>query len=217
MERLDFKFKNEELPGTIFSKEEEYLRTVFQEFMSGKRKGSWLHASKNVNNFLEKNSNIESIPFTTLQVSENKDKLHKSRDAYAIGVPESLGESIDKVWIDLLDIDPQIKEKAKALYMKLSSKRIAEVVLLLHDEPRNGVNGDKKVNPEVAVLEGIIFGYKKCCIEYYVDTRYTGKPRHLLEKKVNDFILEKEHPMHILCEKDAQEILRQVEINKKGI
>jgi len=40
--------------------------------------------------------------------------------------------------------------------------------------------------PEVSVLEGVLFGYKNCCIKYYVETRYFGFLRDKISENIGD-------------------------------
>jgi hypothetical protein len=75
---------------------------------------------------------------------------------------------------------PSIREEIRAMTDNISSMYIAEAGAYLNLYPRhprvvNEWNGER---PEVAVLEGVLFGYAPCCIEYYIDTRYLDKPKH---------------------------------------
>jgi len=85
-------------------------------------------------------------------------------------------------------------DKMKEFYIKIKDLSVLEATKVLVDEPFN----EKGLEiPEVAILEGLMFGYKPCDIEYYINTRYLGQKEHSLED-VGDKV------GHVVCEKCAK-------------
>lgn len=117
---------------------------------------------------------------------------------YIIGVRKTLEEGL-KDKLQTVHI-PQLQESIKNLYEGLKGKSIVDA---MHELVQHGsINKDTLMErPEVAALEGLIFGYKPCDIEYYIRTRYFGGQRHSYEEVAADL---KEHA---LCEACAKELL----------
>ena len=102
---------------------------------------------------------------------------------------------------------PELKLRVEELEAAIGSLTIVPALKYLLEEPR--VDQDFPVcaernleTPAVAYLLGGLLGYRSCCIDYYVDTRYFGMPEHNL----TDAYFSKEAKMtfsedvHVLCE-----------------
>jgi len=94
----------------------------------------------------------------------------------------------------------KISEKVKALYSKIKEMSAAEATKFLIEQP---FGDDGKESPEVAVIEGLMFGYKPCDVEYYVNTRYFGEEKHPDE----DIGFEKYG--YVVCKECAEKVKQQ--------
>lgn len=74
-----------------------------------------------------------------------------------------------------------ILDKASRLYERMRDLTPCQALKFLLDQPP--LRGALE-RPEVAMLEGILFGYKSCDIEYYVETRYLGRRKHPYEDEI---------------------------------
>ena len=87
---------------------------------------------------------------------------------------------------------PALKEKITGVIDLVKEMRIADAVNFIGRYKRNK---DKMMEEsEVAVLEGLLFGYNPCDVEYYIKTRCMNFPEY--ENEQSDPIDE-----HLLCEK----------------
>lgn len=93
-------------------------------------------------------------------------------------------------------------EKIKILYERVKKMPLVETVKLLVGWPclKGGLE-----QPEVAIIEGLIFGYKICDIDYYLRTRYLEKKKHPYED------LGAEKAGLVVCEKCAEKIRMEAE------
>lgn len=84
---------------------------------------------------------------------------------------------------------PELVECAKVLCQKIEDKIVAEAIAYLYSYHRLDDNKNPYPNnmarPEVALLLGLLFGYRVCCIRYYLETRYFGAPRYLEKTAFN--------------------------------
>lgn len=77
---------------------------------------------------------------------------------------------------------PQIQDEIILLYDKICDLIIAEALGWLSVYPR--LNNERRPfphnmeRPAVAALLGLLYGYRFCCIRYYLETRYFGYKRH---------------------------------------
>ncbi len=94
---------------------------------------------------------------------------------------------------------PGINEKITSLYEKMKEMSVLDTIEFLDQYPRSKGSIEE---PEVAVLQGLFFGYKPCDIEYYLRTRYFDEPKHKHEEDEEMMgELEKLGIEHVLCEK----------------
>jgi len=106
-----------------------------------------------------------------------------------------------------MDIDI-VYTRLTLLYHQLQSLKVPNALKLLSEYPRNddqfiGIiewNGER---PEVAIMEGLLLGYRPCDIFYYIRTRYLGEKEHALE---HNYLGKLDCP-HVICFSCASELL----------
>ncbi|MBP7006746.1 MAG: hypothetical protein KBC44_02930 [Candidatus Pacebacteria bacterium] len=204
-----FKLPNNELPRNLEGR--SYVERIFKEIQEGKRFGSLLEPSQKLNEYLGKHSEIESIPYANLflEKGESYSSLTPNFNLYAIGVPLPLEKVISKEKIESLNINEDIKQKVITLFSEIKSDKVAQVITRINSESvSSGTSGKEK--PEIAILEGMIFGFESCCIEYYIDTRYNNNPQHSFEDKIEKYVLDKDHPQSVLCEHHAKGMIEEI-------
>lgn len=84
------------------------------------------------------------------------------------------------------------------LLKEIGSRSIAEAVAFLdtYPRPRSG-NPHNLELPQVAILEGALFGYHTECVDYYIATRYEGEPEDPLALEALQFMNHHAPDMHI--------------------
>lgn len=116
---------------------------------------------------------------------------------------------------------PQVQNEITQLANNIKDKTIAQAIIFLYEYPRINLNDSWQIQevinpmtnqkfkaktrvvgrtmekPEVAALEGVLFGYENCCIKYYMNTRYFGVPRDEVSEEIQD-IKEPDNPC-VLC------------------
>ena len=98
--------------------------------------------------------------------------------------------------LSILDI-PELENKISTLYGKIKNMTVVEAVNFLNSLSR--LKGGWEL-PEVAAIEGLLFGYRPCCVKYYIDSRYLGKPSY--EEEGHCFDDEEEY---VMCKECARE------------
>ncbi len=211
MEEYNIKLSEKDLKGVY--ENPTFIQRVFKQMEEGKRFGTLLSPSKLIHDYLNKNSQLDSVPYASVEMREMHENIPNAREVieqglYAIGVPKSLENVITIDRIDSLNIDSETKEKTFELFRKVSHEKIAEAIVLICSEERLASSGME--NPEQAVLLGLIFGFEKCCIEYYIETRYKEQPRHSYEGKIDKYVSPDNYPQHVLCEHHAKDMLGEI-------
>ena len=145
------------------SDKERYVESV----QNGDKPGASIHAGDVAQEDLHK---WKSAGFEVL--------LSEQMQEYQIARKGKFQELIKNTDITrLLDLSG-MADKLPPLISQMQDMSIAEALKFLTEYPRtnNTALGVENVEQmEVAILEGIAFGYKPCDIEYYVNIRYLGK------------------------------------------
>lgn len=110
------------------------------------------------------------------------DKIEQTQSGFVIAKKR---KSTDVFTNDLLEYFsgrfPELALRLQAIYSEIIKKnRIAQSVSLLGQYVRVDSEYDLRGNlekPEVAIASGILFGYPKRDIEYYILTRYMNHPK----------------------------------------
>ncbi len=63
-------------------------------------------------------------------------------------------------------------------------------------------------SPELSVIEGLLLGYKPCCVNYYVCTRFFDEKKHLFDQP-ELFLKDLNENNHILCLNCALDTIRK--------
>ncbi|MFA6528592.1 MAG: hypothetical protein WCT46_03560 [Candidatus Gracilibacteria bacterium] len=137
------------------------------------------------------------------------EELHRGDDAtvdtYICARPGKFRDLLSAT--TLADI-PVLKERVSKLITACENMSIAKALYYIANIPRideeyTVVQRGNIPRPEVSILEGALLGFKPCCTEYYVKTRYLGEPRD--ESEFYDYVRINEH---VLCPCCAQEKIR---------
>ncbi len=92
-----------------------------------------------------------------------------------------------------------IEERLYGIWQKIENEEVADALAYLNEYPRldnefSAVHKSNLERPEIAILEGHLFGYDQCCIDYYFRRNYLGGEKHDL-----DFLFSPPENPHILC------------------
>ncbi|MBI2592644.1 MAG: hypothetical protein HYW37_00575 [Candidatus Colwellbacteria bacterium] len=126
----------------------------------------------------------------------------------AIAKKETIENALKEI-LDSIKVS-EITESMRRLYQQIKDLPVVEAIEFLDQYPRLP-DGNMEV-PEVAAIEGLVFGYKPCDIEYYLRTRYLGIPEHAYEDEVNEKV------EYVMCEECAKKWLLEKEKSEdKGV
>jgi|GEM_PF-3264821 len=80
--------------------------------------------------------------------------------------------------------DLGFEKEAKNLYERIKDMGVAEALSdmsRMEKVPSKFCDAGRE-KPEVAMIQGMLFGYDKCCVRYYINTRYVkGSTKHFWE------------------------------------
>lgn len=99
----------------------------------------------------------------------------------------------------LADI-PSERKAVAGLLADVEGMSVAEALRYVHTHTgKTGVPC-----PEKAVVEGALFGYKPCCVEYYVTTRYFDRPTDPISENLDMLRKCADPDPHVYCPECAQ-------------
>ncbi|MEX2144790.1 MAG: hypothetical protein WD712_00195 [Candidatus Spechtbacterales bacterium] len=128
--------------------------------------------------------NLEIAEGTGLTVSESR-RLALADDAAQINV--SLTKKVKDVpgiigWIDKFFYDQDVFRRAHMLYLQTADMIVADACTFMLDKYHDVRSGEHEkccvscdTEAEISILLGLFFGYRLCCVMYYVNTRYLGR------------------------------------------
>jgi len=109
-------------------------------------------------------------------------------------VTDSLSSNLDEL-LGMFNDHPEIQERVRELWRKVKQKSLAEALGRVHGE----ILSDSTSAHE-ALIEGVLMGYPKCDIEYYVRTRFF-KEEPYAKKEVRDSV-----DLHFFCPECAAKL-----------
>lgn len=180
----------------IFQEREESADPIdlqgIQEVITGKRHATLLWKSGDARKLAaEHQLELIELPPSLESPSE---ELARTRSRYLIGKHESAKDAI-LTHLPHFNIPAEASEKIAALGGQIENMSVTEALQFLYAQaPFRGA----METPEVAALEGLLYGYKPCDVEYYLQTRYFGKTRHPNEEADFDIL------GYVACERCTQ-------------
>lgn len=191
MEKIEHEYA---IPETLV--EPEYEKNVLAEILKKQRFGASLFQSKALKLF------AEAHDFDYVDMGLCKDE--SGRPMVAVGVREKIKEVLPQ---RLSEINVEkFSEDVATLLKKLGDMNVAGAVNVLYHTPFDKKRGFER--PEVAIIEGALYGYKPCDVEYYLKTRYLDMPMYDEDRYENL----QGKPENVICEKCAKELLESNKI-----
>lgn len=90
----------------------------------------------------------------------------------------------------------EINKKIQKSYDKIKNLEVSDA--LINISPTYSLKETTEGIFENIILEGLLLGYKPCCVEYYANTRYLGHTKHKFEDdkiySKDEFLTEEEKP-----------------------
>jgi hypothetical protein len=125
---------------------------------------------------IAKRYDLECIKADTVEgnkIIDNSEYGH-----YAIAKKRKVTDILAKAKLPKI---PKIQDRVPKITDEIKNMTIAEALAYLGIVPRVDeefamVQEDNFEKPEVALMQGVLLGYKPCCIEHHIHTRYLRSP-----------------------------------------
>ncbi|MDA2936171.1 hypothetical protein MYX06_03060 [Patescibacteria group bacterium AH-259-L05] len=165
---------------------------LIEEVIKGNKPGCEVYVSEEARRFAKTHGLVvisESDLFGRVVVTPDR-KLVEELNALNISQPVPLSSLPIVDWLRDFSEFPFVQKQAERLFKKIDSMVIAQALAYLCEYPK--ITDERelfykgKVKPEVDLLFGLLFGYRTCCIRYYLATRCFGKERYQNESNTNE-------------------------------
>jgi hypothetical protein len=164
----------------VTSEPSKSIPLLVQMVLDGKKPGAYIDDLSGVEQF-------KSFGLDVISTGPAWRDVTLPENCLVIAKKQKVKDALTHVHLPLI---PRLQSRVDSILSKINDLSVAETLVLLNQMPRVDDEYDIEISnlerPEVALLEGVLLGYKSCCVTYYISTRYLKVPRDETSEQINN-------------------------------